>query len=366
MGAKGATGPIKTLRLAWSLSDRPRAEQIGFGLFLAAMLAFPWVVKAGFARAVAVQFMLYALYGTSWNAIGGFGGQVDLGAAKSVGFGAYAVALLTSTLDAPFWAVLPVAVAAAMLESFVVGAALLRLRGHYFAIGTLAVALVWQELFVFWEWTGGARGINLPIKPAPDWAYLQLDPVGYHYVALGLLLAGLLVVNGIRRSRLGYQLRALRANEEAAASVGVDVFAAKLKAYVTSAALYAAGGAFYAAYFGYIDPFSVMPMDLSVMIAMTAMLGGAGAMWGPLIGAAVLVPLDRYLGAWLGGHGVQGIDFLVYSVVIMALAAYQPKGVWGIIASIGKVRRARGASRCAVAGEAVRRGHGQRLPGSVH
>lgn len=331
---------VRVLRQATRFGDLPRSEQMAFGLLVTLLVVFPWVVQGGFTRAVVVQFLLFALYGMSWNFIGGFGGQVDLGGAKNVGFGAYAVALSMVRWDVPFWLSLPLGMLVAVAEALILGSALLRLRGHYFAIGTLSVSLVWQELFTYWEWTGGARGILLPIKGAPDLWHMQLSAVGYHYLILAFFLVSLLWLNWLRNSRLGYQLRAVKANEDAAASLGINVFAAKLKAYCISAALYALGGGFYAAYFRYVDPFAVMHMDLSIMIAMAAMLGGAGSLWGPIIGAAVLIPLDRYLGAWLGGSGVLGVDFLIYAVIIMALAAYQPKGVWGIIESARRHRAA--------------------------
>lgn len=329
----------RIIRDALSFGDLSRAERLGIALFLVAMAVFPFAVKSGFGRAVAVQFLLYATLGLSWNFIGGYGGQIDLGGAKNVGFGAYGVALPMLWWNAPFWVGLPIGVAAAVLESLVLGLALLRLRGHYFAIGTLAVALVWQELFTFWRWTNGARGVLLPLKPTPDFLYMQFGPVGFHYAALFLFVLSLCWLNWFRKSKLGYELRAIREDEDAAASLGIDVLAAKLKAYCISAAVAAAAGAFYAVYYGYIDPASVMHMDLSVMIAMTAMIGGAGVLWGPVVGAAVLIPLDRYLGAWLGGDAL-GIDFVIYALIIMLVAAYQPKGVWGIIESLAPARSA--------------------------
>lgn len=328
---KAILKPLQVLKEAVSFGDLPRSERIGFSIFVLFLLIFPWIVKSGFAKAVMIQFLLYAMYGISWNFIGGYGGQVDLGGAKNVGFGAYAVALMMVWWGTPFWISLPVGIIVAVAESFVLGFALLRLRSHYFAIGTLCVALVWQELFTFWDWTGGARGIELPIKRPPDLVYMQLDAIGYHYFILFLFLVSLFWLNWFRRSKLGYELRAIRANEDAAASLGINVLWAKVKAYCISAAVAALGGAFYAVYFLYIDPFCVMHLDLSIMIAMTAMLGGAGSIWGPIIGAMVLIPLDRYLGAYLGGRGVLGADFLIYATIIMIVAAYQPTGVWGMI-----------------------------------
>jgi len=327
------------MKEAVSFEDLPRSERIVFSLFVLFLVIFPWIVKSGFARAVIVQFLLYAMYGISWNFIGGYGGQVDLGGAKNVGFGAYAVALMMVWWGTPFWISVFVGIIIAVAESFVLGFPLLRLRGHYFAIGTLCVALVWQELFTFWNWTGGARGILLPIKRPPNLLYMQLDPIGYHYFILFLFLLSLFWLNWFRKSKLGYELRAIKANEDAAASLGINVLWAKVKAYCISAAVAALGGAFYAVYFLYIDPFCVMHLDLSIMIAMTAMLGGAGSIWGPIIGALILIPLDRYLGASLGGKGVLGVDFLIYASIIMLVAAYQPKGVWGIVETLRKRKR---------------------------
>lgn len=327
------------MKEAVSFEDLPRSERIVFSLFVLFLVIFPWIVKSGFARAVIVQFLLYAMYGISWNFIGGYGGQVDLGGAKNVGFGAYAVALMMVWWGTPFWISVFVGIIIAVAESFVLGFPLLRLRGHYFAIGTLCVALVWQELFTFWNWTGGARGILLPIKRPPNLLYMQLDPIGYHYFILFLFLLSLFWLNWFRKSKLGYELRAIKANEDAAASLGINVLWAKVKAYCISAAVAALGGAFYAVYFLYIDPFCVMHLDLSIMIAMTAMLGGAGSIWGPIIGALILIPLDRYLGASLGGKGVLGVDFLIYASIIMLVAAYQPKGVWGIVETLRERKR---------------------------
>lgn len=330
---------LRIIQEAMTFRDLSRGERIGLGLLLAGIAVFPFIVKDGFARTVVIQFLLYSMFGLSWNFIGGYGGQIDLGSAKNVGFGAYGVALPMLLWDIPFWYALPIGLVAAVLESYLLGLGLLRLRGHYFAIGTLAVALVWEELFVFWNWTRGARGVLLPFKRAPNLAYMQLDAVGYHYFIGALFVVSLLWLNWFRRSKLGYELRAIREDEDAAASLGINVLSAKVKAYCISAAVAALGGAFYAVYYGYIDPESVMHLDLSIMIAMTAMLGGAGVLWGPIVGAAVLIPLDRYLGAWFGGGGILGVDFVIYALIIMIVAAYQPKGVSGLLDSLGNRRR---------------------------
>jgi branched-chain amino acid transport system permease protein len=234
--------------------------------------------------------------------------------------------------DVPFWVSTPLGVIVATIESFVLGYFLFRLRGHYFAIATICVSLVWQQLFINWNLIGGARGVELPLKETPNFLYMQFDsPVYYHYFAFLLVLAAILYMNWFRKSKLGYQLRMINSSEDMAESLGINIHWVKVKAYCITGVFAGMGGAFYAVYYNYIDPFSVMHLELSVMIALMTMIGGAGSMWGPIIGAMILIPLDRYLGAWLGGIGIVGVDFMIYSMMVMIISAYEPRGIWGII-----------------------------------
>lgn len=326
----------RILRDIFSLGDRPFSERIGFLIFIIIILVFPLVVGLAYARAVMAKFLLFALFGLGWNLIGGYGGQVDLGQAKNVGFGAYATALMMLHWHTSFWLTIIPGMIFATAESFAVAYPMFRLRGHYFAIATLCVALVWKELFIFWDWTGGARGVEIPIQPVPDFTYMQFGSAGYHYFIFGLFIGEFLFMNWFRKSKLGYELQAVRDNEDAAASLGINVTGTKVKAYCITAALGAIGGSFITAYYLYIDPELVMPLDLSILIAMTVMVGGAGSIWGPIIGAAILIPLDMYLGAWLAGGGRYGIDFMIYAFIIMVIAAREPKGIWGIVERIKK------------------------------
>jgi branched-chain amino acid transport system permease protein len=323
----------------FSFGDRPRFEKIGFLIFILIVFIFPWIVTSAYGRAVMIKFLLFALFGLGWNLIGGYGGQVDLGQAKNVGFGAYATALMIVWWKIPFWVTIPVGMFFAVLESFAVAYPMFRLKGHYFAIATLCVALVWKELFIFWDWTGGARGVEIPIRTGVDFAYMQFNSaIYYHYFILFLFLTQLLFMNWFRKSKMGYWVQAVRDNEEAAASLGINVTNTKVKAYCIAAALGAVGGSFMAVYYLYIDPDAVMPLDLSILIAMTVMVGGAGSIWGPIIGAAILIPLDMYLGAWLGAQKRLGIDFMIYAMIMMVIAAKEPRGIWGIIERVRKKR----------------------------
>jgi len=323
---------MRILKDALSFGDLPRAERIGFGIFIVFCLVFPWIVKNAFTQAVMIQFLIYSLYGLGWNLIGGYGGQVALGQAKNVGMSAYTVALLMVWWKVPFWVSMPLGIVVATVESFFLGYFLFKLKGHYFAIATICVSLVWQQLFINWEWVGGARGVELPIVDTPNFVYMQFgSPIYYHYFAFIMVIAAILYMNWFRKSKLGFQLRALNSSEELAESLGINIHWIKVKTYCVTGIFAGMGGAFYAVYYQYIDPFSVMHLELSIMIALMTMIGGAGSMWGPIIGAMILIPLDRYLGAWLGGLGVTGVDFIIYALMVMVISAYEPRGIWGII-----------------------------------
>jgi branched-chain amino acid transport system permease protein len=324
---------MEAIRDAFDFSDFPASERIGFALFSIFLLICPVLVTSSFGRAVMIQFLLFSLYGMGWNSIGGYGGQVALGKAQYVGISAYTVAMLQILWDVPFWISMPAGVCLAVIWSFIIGYPLFRLRGHYFAIATIAVSLVLADLVRHWDFVGGVRGISLPFKETPNFLYMQFkNDIYYYYAILFFFACGLFYMNWYRKSRLGYQLRAIKANEDVAASMGINVRWAKVKAYTIASAFVAVGGAFHAVYHLYIDTASVMQLELSILIALMAMLGGAGSLWGPIIGAAILVPLDRYLGIWIGGvESLLGLDLVIYSLIIMLIAYVEPRGIWGLV-----------------------------------
>lgn len=333
---------MEAVKNAFDFSDMPSSELIVAGLGMAFLLLFPVLPLSNFAMATMIQFLMFSLYGMGWNIIGGYGGQVDLGKAQYVGIGAYTTAVMMIRWDVPFWFSAPVGLVFAVGWSFIIGYPLFRLKGHYFAIATIATSLVLKDLFEVWDFVGGARGLELPLKgDYPNWLYLQFrEDYYYFYVLLGMFVVGLLVVNGFRHSRLGYQLRAVKDNESVARSLGIDAHWSKIKAYAMATAFVAMVGSFHACYNFNIEPEDIMSLDLSILIALMAMLGGAGSMWGPIIGASILVPLKSYLGDWLGGQaGLAGLDLLLYGGIIMFIAAAQPRGIYGIVLAARARRR---------------------------
>jgi branched-chain amino acid transport system permease protein len=308
-------------------------------LALLGLLAFPLAFTRPFPRHVMIMIFLYAALAQAWNVLAGYCGQISLGNAVFFGIGAYTSSLLARELGLTPWAGMAAGALLAVGVSQLVGFPVFRLRGHYFAIATIAVGEIVQALALNWEWIGGARGFYLPLKRPDSVWNLQFHEsrAAYYYVALGLLLLALGVTRRLERSRSGYYFRAIREDQDAAASLGVHVAREKHRAIAISAALSALGGTFYAQYVLYIDPETVFPLSLSILVCLVAVLGGVGTLWGPVVGAAVLVPLSEGTRVWLGGGG-KALDLLIYGGLIMVIAAVQPAGLTGLAR---RFRRAR-------------------------
>lgn len=326
---------METLKNTFDFSDFPRQDLIIAGIFAVFLISFPAFPHSSFAISTMIQFLMFSLYGMGWNTIGGYGGQVDLGKAQYVGIGAYTTTVMLIRWDTPFWLSMPVGVCLSVCWSFIIGYPLFRLKGHYFAIATIATSLVLKDIFEVWDFVGAARGLEIsPVKYHPP-DFLRLifrEDIYYYYVILGFFFLGIFYINWFRKSRLGFQLRSVRDNEDVAQSLGINVHLAKIKTYAIATAFVSIVGSFHACYIKNIEPEDTMSLDISILIALMAMLGGAGSMWGPVIGAGVLIPLKSYLKEWIGAKaGLVGIDLIAYALIIMVISAMEPRGIWGLI-----------------------------------
>jgi len=300
-------------------------------LALGALLAFPLVFTLPFPRHVMIMIFLYAMLAQAWNLLAGYCGQISLGHAVFFGTGAYTSSVLVKEFGLTPWIGMLAGALVAVALSQLIGYPVFRLRGHYFAIATIAVGEIVQTLMINWDWVGGARGLFVPIKRPDSFLNFQFheSKQTYYYIALGFLLLALWITQRITRSRSGYYFRAIREDQDAAASLGVHVAREKHRAIAVSAALTALGGTFYAQYVLFIDPESVLPLSLSILICLVAVLGGVGTLWGPVLGAAVLVPLSEGTRVWLGGTG-KALDLVIYGGLIMVIATLQPAGLMGL------------------------------------
>jgi branched-chain amino acid transport system permease protein len=316
-------------------------------LALLAVLAFPFVFVRPFPRHVMIMIFLYAALATAWNILAGYCGQISLGHAVYFGLGAYTSTLLVREAALTPWLGMLAGAALAVIVSQAIGYPVFRLRGHYFAIATIGFGEIVQTIVLNWDAIGGARGLFVPIKRPDSLLNFQFheSKAVYYYIALGLLTLALGATRWIERSRRGYYFRAIREDQDAAASLGVRVAREKHAAMAVSAALTALGGTFWAQYVLFIDPESVFPLSLSILICLVAVLGGVGSLWGPLLGAGVLVPLSEGTRVLLGGTG-KALDLVIYGALIMLIAVFQPAGLIGLARQLA--RRHAGAAGAGV------------------
>jgi branched-chain amino acid transport system permease protein len=272
-----------------------------------------------------------AQLGVAWNIIGGYAGQVSLGQVAFYGLGAYTSTLLFTKFGINPWVAIPIGGLLAACISLAVGWSCFRLKGHYFAMATIAVAEIIQIVFTNWEFAGAAVGLNLPMEGG--WKFLifaEKEP--YYYIALGLLLLTLAVNYAIEKSYLGYYLRAIKDEPDAAQSLGVNLSRYKQIAFAISSFFTALGGSLYAHKELYIDPASVLHTGLSIKMALVSILGGVGTLSGPVIGAAVLTLIEEGTRMLFGGSG-KGTDLVIYAALIVVIAVYYPSGVVGWVRS---------------------------------
>jgi len=298
-------------------------------------VAAPLVVTSPAAQNTAIVMLMTAQLGVAWNILGGYAGQVSLGHAAFFGCGAYvSTYLLLQHGVTPWLGMIAGALAAAVL-ALLVGWPCFRLRGHYFAMATIAVGEIVQALVTNWDALGGAVGLSLPVTES-GWRGMVFNTskLPYYYLALGLLALTLLVNDAIARSYLGYYFRAIKDEPDAARSLGVSLTRYKLIAIALSSALTAAGGTLYAQKELYIDPGSVLSTALSIKVSLVAILGGVGTLLGPVVGAIVLTAIEEASRRWFGGTG-RGTDIVIYGLLILGIAVFRPEGIAGV------VRRAR-------------------------
>jgi branched-chain amino acid transport system permease protein len=285
--------------------------------------------------------LLYAIGASAWNIVGGYAGQVSIGHAVFFGVGAYSAVLAYHYLGLPPIAGIPLGIIVSVLIAAVIGVPTVRLAGHYFSMATIAVAELTRVMTTTSEFLGGAQGLTGPTVPRTVLDLSFTSALPYYYIFLVVLAGVLWLTWRIEKSRMGFYLRAIKDNERAARSLGVMAGRYKLYAYMLSAALTALAGGLYLTMFGFIDPDSGLGILISVKMLIMAALGGAGLLLGPLVGAAILVPLEEISNSLLGGRGA-GITFVVYGAIIMIIARFLPSGLLGILAPLMKKKAASG------------------------
>ncbi|MCB1535374.1 MAG: branched-chain amino acid ABC transporter permease [Rhodoblastus sp.] len=327
--------------MAGASPDIARRNNLILAICVAAAVAcLPLVVKDVYIQNMLVLTLMYAALSQSWNILSGYCGQISLGHALYFGIGAYATLLLFTKFGVLPWFGMVAGGAIAAVVAAAVGYPCFRLKGHYFVIATIVIAEAGLLLMLNWDWAGAAMGIEVPVR-GDSWAKFQFarSKLPYFYFALGLALVAWIVTWKIEDSRWGYWWRAVKDNAEAAESLGVVVFRSKMAAAAVSAFLTAVGGGFYAQFVSYIDPESVMSFQFSLLMALPAVLGGIGTLWGPAVGAAILIPITEVTRSYAGGTG-KGFDLIVYGLLVMGIALGRPEGIVGAFSARKRAKAA--------------------------
>ena len=316
-----------------------RASRIALAAaVLAALVAFPVVFTDRFPIHVMIIVFVYALMGVAWNIMGGYAGMLSFGQAAFFGIGGYTSSFLFVTHGVNPWLGMVAGGVLAALTAAAIGYPCSKLRGHYFAIASIAFAEIVRIHFNNWKLIGAAEGLTIPTEPA-SLAVFQFgsSKAPYYYVVLALLLVALAVCWGVSRSRMGYYFRAIKESHDLAMVLGVSFVHYRLLAIMLSAFITAVAGTFYAQYVLYLDPESVLILPVSVQVVLVTMLGGAGSVMGPVIGAAILIPISEITRVKLGAKGT-GIDMMIYGALITLISIHQPKGVWGLLSGLATRR----------------------------
>jgi branched-chain amino acid transport system permease protein len=314
------------LRNIIDLGNRFRTPLIVLAIVLA--LALPLLPQNPFYQDLIIMIFFWATLASAWNLLGGFAGQISLGHAAFFGIGAYTSTILYLTFGVSPWIGMLAGAGIAMTVALIVGYPTFRLTSHFFALATLAFGEVLRLLASYWrELTGGGVGLLIPYQPG-FWNFIFKNKVSYAYIILAMLLAILFITFIFKKSRFGYRLVALKEDQGAAESLGVNTQRCKMIALLISVFFTSIAGTFYAQYTAFIEPDIVFTSNLSIQLALVSIIGGIGTVFGPLVGSFFLTPLDIFLRGWLGGVS-SGLNFVVYGVILILAVMYFPVGIAG-------------------------------------
>ena len=339
---------------------------IGALAVLAVLYAFPSFVESPYALHIMILFFLSTIMGESWNIVGGYAGQYSVGHAAYFGAGAYGTLILLQSKQIPPWYGVWAGIAVALVLSLIIGSICFRLRGPYFVLASIAVAEILRLTVLNTPAvTNGAEGILLselpPFTLGGSAVTDFVSKVPFYYIGLTLAVVTILATWGVQNSKLGYYFQAIREDQDAAHSLGISLTLYKNIALAISAALTSLAGSFYAIYVKFIDPSTVLPLDLSVQIVLIAIIGGIGTIFGPVVGSLVLVPLSEALrsnviaqglinsglvdqesgtGVFLKEH-LAHAHVLIYGILVVVVILFMPEGVLGFCKKIA-AKKAKG------------------------
>ena len=333
-------------------------------LALGGLIVLPLYVESTYVLHMMILIFINVIVGSSWNILGGYTGQYSVGHAAYFGVGAYTTMILMQFRHvAPWWGVWA-GTGVAVVTALIIGSICFRLRGPYFVLASIAVAEIFRvSALNLKNITNGAEGILVTEVPPltvgktliTDWA----SKVPFYFTGLIFVVMIIVVSALVRRSKLGYYFQAIREDQDAAHSLGINPTIYKNTALVISAVFTSLAGSLYGVYVGFIDPSTVLALDLSVQIVMICIIGGIGTIVGPVVGAALLVPLSEALrsnaitdaliksgavsaeskvGAFLK-ENLSHAHVLIYGILVVIVILFMPDGVLGFFRKFGARRR---------------------------
>ena len=319
--------------IARLIAGVPRRALVLLVVLLAGFIVAP-LVASDYLLTVLILILYFAYCGQAWNIMMGFAGQLSLGHALYIGLGAYTAAALYVHFGIGPWLGLLVAVPIAAAAGAFIGFLAFRFRvaGVYFAILTIAVAEFARVGFDHLKWTGGSAGLFLPVAQYThnDLWHLRGHPVMFYYILLAATVLALVLCRALLQSRIGYFWLAIREDEEAARSAGINAFYYKMIAVVISAAMTAFAGVIYAFYYNNLFPEQVFQISTSIEIILGPIVGGVGTLFGPVLGAFILTGLAETLTSALAALGVDlpGAKQIFYGICLLLVIMALPDGVW--------------------------------------
>ena len=288
-----------------------------------------------YALGILTLVLMWGAMASSFNILAGYTGQICFIPPIFTGVGAYLSTWLLVRWSISPWLGIFVGAAVATLIALGIGYLFFRygLRDVYFALGTMAALLIVQIIFVNLPSFGGAQGLYIIIREDAPWMMMFRNKLPYFYIALGVMTLIVSVSYWVSRSKMGYWFRAIRENQEAAEGLGVNVMLYKQFAIAISAFLLAMTGTFWAQYVTYIDPYTAFHWEIAGLIIIIMVAGGSGTVFGPLLGASILVPITELVRGWLG-HWRPGVHMVVYGAILMLILLYLPDGFMGVLHQI--------------------------------
>lgn len=326
---------VDTLRTYQERYEALNARQRRLGLLglLAVLVVVPPLVttflpnNSFFVLNMFIYVFLFIILGHGWNVIGGYAGQVSLGHAIMFATGAYGTAILFV-----YYGVTPligifIAALIAVVVGLILGGATFSLRYHYFAMATLAAALIARVVFFRWDFVGGATGIEYPLDQLGTlYSFTFSDKLPYYYITGGAALVTTLFAYRLDGSKLGVYLKAINMDQELAENAGLKAWWYKMYAMGLSSFITGIGGGLYAQYIMYIDPMSTLRVLRNIDIIMVPIIGGVGTVLGPVLGAFIFIPIREYTRSALSGTAT-GLGWVVFGIVLLLISLYRPGGL---------------------------------------